>query len=515
MRQSNFGYILRKKHRYYPNRTALVDQETREEISYEALEERSNRVANALADRGVGPGDRVCGLFRNTTEFFDVFFATTKLGAVFAPLNFRLAATELDFLLDDADPEVLIYESVFDEKVVEIDHEEWDIIRLDAEGTGENDNAQTEAEEFATLREAPNNPPEIRGEFEDPAVILYTSGSTGRPKGVPLSRKNLFFSSVCYIVDAGLTKDDVTVTSSPLFHVGGLNILTLPLLHVGGTVILQREFVPDETWALMDTYDVTKMFVTPTMVNMMISVDGWQDAYELDSLELMIAGGEPVPTELKEAFQKIDVPLVPAYGLTETTDGSLLLRPEDGMTKGPKCNGMTFTHVDAKIVDEELNEVPTGEKGELLHRGPTVADGYFELPEKTEEEWVDGWVKTGDIAMEDEDGYIHIFGRKDDMIITGGENVFPSEVEEVLHSNSHVVEVLVFGVPSDKWGEKVKAVISPTEETTPTNEDLRDFLEGRLADYKHPKEVEFVDKLPKSGTGKLERQAIIEKHGGE
>jgi len=354
----------------------------------------------------------------------------------------------------------------------------------------------------------------VSGGFEDPAVLLYTSGSTGRPKGVPVSHKNLFLSSVSYIVDTELDSNDVTVTSSPIFHVGGFNIFTLPLLHTGDTVILQQEFDPEETWQIMADYGVTKMFAIPTMLNLMIGLDSWQD-HDLSSLELVVGGGEPVPSELKKAFQEIGVPCVAAYGLTETTDGSLVLRPEHAMDKSPKCNGKTFTHVDAKVVDENGTERPPGEAGELLHRGPTVADGYFGLPEKTAQTWTDGWFRTGDLAEVDEEGFYHIYGRMDNMIISGGENIYPSEVEEALYSHPQIDEVVVLGVPDDEWGKIVKAVVATSSgDEVPTNE-IREFLENRLARFKHPKEYTFVEELPKSGTGKIERQAVYESYGAE
>lgn len=508
MRQANFGYIIRKKSYYQPDDVAIVEQATRDEYTYEQLEQCSNSIARALAARGVGQGDRVCGLFRNSIEFFELFFATCKLGAAVVPFNYRLSADELAYLHSDVDPEVFLYEGVFEETAAELDLADVTTVRV-----GEADEPRVDAEDWATFYEQDDTEIEIAEGFEDPAVILYTSGSTGRPKGVPLSHKNLFFSSVSYIVDIELDSDDVTVTSAPIFHVGGLNIFTLPLLHTGGMVILQQEFEPVETWEIMAEYDVTKTFSVPTMLNTMIGVDDWQD-HDLESLELVVGGGEPVPSELKEKFAEIDVPCVAAYGLTETTDGSLVLRPEHAMDKPPKCNGKTFTHVDAKVVDEDGEECPPGESGELLHRGPTVADGYLELPEKTAEAWdEDGWVHSGDIAEVDEDGFYHIHGRMDNMIISGGENVYPSEVEEALYSYDRVKEVVVFGVPDEQWGEIVKAVIATADSDPITEDDLDTYLENRLARFKHPKEIEFVDEFPKSGTGKIQRQTVLERYG--
>lgn len=508
MRQANFGYIVRKKSYYQPDDVAIVEQTTRKEYTYEQLERRSNSIARALVARGIGQGDQICGLFRNSIEFFELFFAICKLGAVVAPFNYRLSADELAYLQSDIDPEMFLYEGVFEETAAKLDLTDVTTVRV---GTAEE--PRVDAEDWTTFYEQDASEVAVDEGFDDPVVLLYTSGSTGRPKGVPLSHKNLFFSSVSYIVDTELDGNDVTVTSAPIFHVGGLNIFTLPLLHTGGTVILQQEFEPAETWEIMAEYDVTKTFSIPTMLNTMIGVDGWQD-HDLSSLELVVGGGEPVPSELKESFAEIGVPCVAAYGLTETTDGSLVLRPEHAMDKPPKCNGKTFTHVDAKVVDEDGEECPPGEPGELLHRGPTVADGYLELPEKTAEAWDEnGWIHSGDIAEVDEDGFYHVHGRMDNMIITGGENVYPSEVEEALYSYDRVDEVIVFGISDEQWGEIIKAVIATTDGDPISEDDLDAYLEDRLTGFKHPKEVKFVNELPKSGTGKIQRRTVLERYG--
>lgn len=511
MREANFGYIIRKKADVYPDATAIVSQATGETRTYRELEARSNRIARALGAEGIGPGDRVGGLFRNSIEFFEVFFAAAKRNAVAVPLNYRLTAPELEYLLADSNPDLFLYEGVFDDQVIALEDRgalsEQGLLRIDTPDATEDSLGR--ARSYETLLDATADPVRIPSHgIDDPVVILYTSGSTGRPKGVPLSHKNFFFSSVGYITDVGLTFEDTTVTSSPIFHVGGLNILTLPLLQCGGTVILQQEFEPAETWELMAAHDVTVMFTIPTMLNMMIAVDDWQ-ANDLDALELMISGGEPITTDLKNALQTIDVPLVAAYGLTETTDGSLFLRPEHAMDKGPKCNGMPFTHVDAKVVDEEGVELPPGEKGELLHRGAIVADEYVNRPDATAEAWDGEWFHTGDIAERDEEGFYYIYGRIDNMIISGGENVYPSEVEEALYSHDGVSEVVVFGAPSDEWGQQVTAVIA-TNDVSLTAEDLDAYLGERLANFKRPKEYHFTDELPKSGSGKVERQTIID-----
>jgi fatty-acyl-CoA synthase len=515
MRQANFGYIVRKKSYYHPEGVAIVEASTREEFTYGELERRSNGVARALRERGIGEGDRVCGLFRNSVEFFDLFFATCKLGAIVAPFNYRLSVDELRYLKGDVDPDLFVYEGVFEGKAAALAGDVPAVRVGEAAGDGDSaDAGGIDAEDWATFYDRDGREVEVAEGFEDPAILLYTSGSTGRPKGVPISHKNLFFSSVSYLVDTELDGDDVTVTSSPIFHVGGLNIFTLPLIHTGGTVVLQREFDPEETWEILAAYDVTKLFAIPTMLNAMVGTEGWRE-HDLSALDLVVGGGEPVPSELKAAFDDIGVPCVAAYGLTETTDGSLVLRPEHAMAKGPKCNGKTFTHVDAKVVDEDGEECPPGEPGELLHRGPTVAERYLGRPEETEEAWRDGWLHSGDVAEVDEDGFYHILGRMDDMIISGGENVYPSEVEEALYAHPEIAEVVVFGVPDEQWGQAVKAVIAATHGEALDYEALREFLDDRLARFKHPREVEYVEVLPKSGTGKIERSVVLERYGPE
>jgi fatty-acyl-CoA synthase len=457
--------------------------------------------------QGIGEGDRIAGLFRNSIEFFELFFAACKLGAVIAPFNYRFSPKELEYLQTDVSPGLFIYEGVFEDSVANLALEDDVCVRIGQA----NGDEQLKAHNWESFYDYESDAVPVTSGFDDPVVLLYTSGSTGRSKGVPLSHKNLFFSSVSYIVDTELDSTDVTVTSSPIFHVGGLNIFTLPVLHTGGTVILQQEFNPEETWEIMADYGVTKMFAIPTMLNSMIGQPDWQ-SHDLSALELVVGGGEPVPSDLKEAFQEIGVPCVAAYGLTETTDGSLVLRPDNAKGKPPKCNGKTFTHVDAKVVDEEGVEQPPGEAGELLHRGPTVADGYFGLPDKTAQMWDDGWFHTGDIAEVDEEGFYHIHGRMDNMIISGGENIYPSEIEEALYSYPQINEVVVFGIPDTEWGEIVKCVVATSDGAEISTAKLREFLTPKLSRFKHPKTYTFVEELPKSGTGKIERQAVYERH---
>jgi fatty-acyl-CoA synthase len=509
MPHTSFGYILRKKAKYFAEDVAIIDSGIDESFTYQELESRSNRIARSLQNRGVEKGDRVCSITRNMVEYFDLLFATSKLGAVLTPLNHRLAPEEIEYMITDADPKLVVYESLFTEGLADLSPNDWDFVVI-----GDTDDPFGDAEPFEGLLSADAAPMPLQAREREPAVMLYTSGSTGRPKGVPITHRNLFFTSVNWIVDMEITKSDVTFNPGPLFHAGGLCILNISSIHVGGKLVIQREFDPEETWKILADNGVHKFFIIPTMLNMMINVDDWQERFDLDNLELAIAGGEPIPSELKQALKQIDVPLIPGFGLTETTDGTLFLRPRDTYDKGPKVMGKTFTHNDARVVDEDNNPVEPGTRGEIVHRGPQIAAGYHNRPEATAETWDDeGWMHTGDIGAVDEDGYFSVLGRVDNMILSGGENIYPGEIEEHLYSHPAVEEVVVLGVPSDEWGQAVKAVVVTKGDADLDLEAVREYLDGRLAAFKHPKIVETAESFPKTGSGKISRVDVEDEHG--
>jgi len=511
MPHTSFGYILRKKSNYFCDDVAIVDSGVDNSFTYGELESRSNRVARSLQKRGIEKGDRVCLITRNIVQYFDFFFATSKIGAVLTPLNHRLATGEIRYLINDSDPELVVYEPAFTDRLTDINPEAWEFVVI-----GDTEHSIGEADTFENLLNASDEPVPLQAREREPAVMLYTSGSTGRPKGVPITHRNLFFTSINWIVDMEITKSDVTFNPGPLFHAGGLCILNIASIHVGGTLVIQRDFDPEETWKLLAQNGVHKFFIIPTMLNMMINVEGWKERYDLDALELAIAGGEPIPSELEAALQEIDVPLVPGYGLTETTDGTLFLRPHDAGEKGPKVMGKTFTHNDARVVDENNEPVEPGERGEIVHRGPQIADGYHNRPEATKETWDDeGWMHTGDVGTVDESGYFSVLGRVDKMIISGGENIYPGDVEEHLYSHPDIKEVVVLGVPSEEWGQAVKAVIVTKGDVKLDLKAVREYLDGRLADFKHPKIVENAESFPKTGSGKVSRSEVEKKYTPE
>jgi fatty-acyl-CoA synthase len=329
---------------------------------------------------------------------------------------------------------------------------------------------------------------------------------------VPLKQSNLFFNAINWILDVGITKEDYTMTVIPLFHIGGHMLWTLPHLMVGGKILLQRRFEPEATLRLLTEEKVTNVYFIPAMAKMILALPHWKD-YDLSRLRFIGAGGEPVPERVTNAFGEIGIPVLNSYGLTETSDGTTTMRPWDALGRPANCIGKPLTLTDVRIVDPQGRDVEAGVEGEILHRGPSVVNEYWHRPEETSKAFRDGWLHTGDRALRDEAGFIHFLGRKDDMIITGGENVYPAEIEEVILSHSKVADVAVIGIPDEKWGQTVKAVIAPKSGEIIGEEEILSHIKLRLSSFKRPRILEFVDELPKIGSGKLDRVKIRNIYG--
>ena len=356
--------------------------------------------------------------------------------------------------------------------------------------------------------------PEIAGDSEDPLLMLYTAGSTGRPKGVPLKQTNLFFNAINWIMDVGITKEDYTMTVIPLFHIGGHMLWTLPHLMVGGKILLQRRIEPEATLRLLTQEKITNVYFIPAMAKMILALPHWKD-YDLSRLRFIGAGGEPGCREkVTHAFGEIGIPVLNSYGLTETSDGTT--RPcGRGIRRGKpaNCIGKPLTMTDVKIVDSDGRDVGAGVEGEILHRGPSVVNEYWNRPEESSKAFRGGWLHTGDRAVRDEAGFIHFLGRKDDLIITGGENVYPAEVEEVILSHPKVADVAIIGIPDEKWGQTIKAVIAPNSGMPIETQEILNHVKARLSGFKQPRVIQFVESLPKIGSGKLDRVSIKNLYG--
>jgi fatty-acyl-CoA synthase len=506
---------LEKRARLTPDRVGLIDMATGRELCYAEWNASANRTASLLRSLGVERGDRVSVYAHNCVEYLDLLFACGKIGAILHNINWRLTVLEIAQIIADAAPKVLCYSPAWRDAVLalrpslaSVAH----IVAMDGRA-GPGERALAERETFSADPGAlPGLPPAMSPELsmDDPWSIYYTGGTTGLPKGAVLTHGNMTWNSVNTITSWGITADHAAPLQLPLFHVGGPNIFMLPLVHVGGTTILCREFDLDQTFDLIAGGRITHFVGVPTMYIMMQQHPRWQDA-DFSCLELVISGGAPCPLPVMEKFWEKGVDFKMGYGLTEAAGNNFWLPPRDVRRK-PGSVGFPIFHIDMKIVDEHGHECAAGETGELLIRGPHVMAGYWQKQEATAEVIKDGWLHTGDLARRDEDGYFTIIGRSKDMFISGGENVYPAEIESVMHAHPAVAEAALIGVPHDTWGEVGRAfvVVEPGHALEPG--ELIAFLAGRLARYKLPREIVLVDALPRTAIGKIDKKRLAAGH---
>ncbi len=493
-----------------PNKVALIDTlNGNRPITYREWSRTVNRTARFLQERlGVQKGDRVAILAKNCVEYLDLWFALGRIGGIMQTLNWRLTPYELEKLLTDGAPVALVYGSEF---IPQVNALRGKIPNLRYYVTlGEK--ASPEDILFSEREAFSDDPlPEVDLDWDTPWVICYTGGTTGLPKGAVLTHRSITANAVNTVVSWGLTPDDVAILNAPLFHSGGLNVFTAPLVYIGGTSIVCKEFDPDQVFDLIRDAGVTVFFGVPTMFIMLQQHPRWEEA-DFSRLKIVISGGAPCPMPVFEKFWERGVNFKTGYGLTEAGPNTFWLPPEDVRRK-PGSVGFPLFHIDVKIVREDGTECGPDEVGELLIRGPHVCAGYWNNPEATAEAFKGGWLHTGDLAKRDAEGYYYIVGRIKDMFISGGENVYPAEIESVLYSHPAVAEAAVIGIPDPKWGEVGRAIVALRPGASVTEEELLDFCRERLARYKVPKSIIFVDALPKTGAGKIDKERLKKEYG--
>ncbi|RMD86422.1 MAG: long-chain fatty acid--CoA ligase [Calditrichaeota bacterium] len=494
---------LQKRALLTPNRVGVEDTITGREITYAQWNAQANRTANLLCHLGVGKGDRVAIYATNCMEYLDILFACGKIGAILQNLNWRLTTHELKGIIADGQPRILIYSSEWLEQVKALQSSLPSGCQLMALNT----KAHPDDLNFAERDHFPDTLTEIPDlHLDDPWGIFYTGGTTGLPKGAILTHGNMTWNSINTVVSWGLTAEDCAPLQLPMFHIGGPNIFMLPLVHVGGKTILCRGFDIEQTFDLIEKRIITHYVGIPTMFVMMQQHPRWPKV-DFSAMKLVISGGAPCPLPVMEQFWKKGVDFKVGYGLTEASGNNFWL-PQEDVRRKPGSVGFPLFHIDMKIVRPDGTTCQANEPGELLIRGPHVTPGYWNRPEETAKTIVDGWLHTGDLARQDEEGYFYIIGRSKDMFISGGENVYPAEIESVLHAHPAVAEAAVIGVPHEKWGEVGKAFIVIKEGQTITREELLAFLKQRLAKYKIPHYIEFVKSLPKTAIGKIDKKAL-------
>lgn len=505
------GDILGRRTIYSPDDLAIVDagKSPHRTFSYRELNDRANRLANYLRDGvGIQKGDRVAILAHNGVEYLDAFFACGKLGAILTCLNWRLHWRELLVLLETTTPKVLIYSDDFKDSVNNIlDTTDFITQALHIEGEGTHGSRYFEK----TLSESILRPVVTEDiHEEDIACLIFTGGTTGLPKAAQISHRMIAWNTLNTIVH-DLHHGDVTVNTFPLFHTGGLLVYTTPLLILGGTVILTRQFKAEQVLNLLEDYSATVYAGVPTTYQMLTQAPNWQDA-DLSSLRFCTSGGAPLPVSLVEKFNREKgVQFKQGFGMTEFGPGVFALAADDAIRKAGSIGRPNF-YVDARVVDEANRPVEPDEIGELVLKGPSLCSGYFNNPDATAEA-VDeqGWFHTGDLAHYDSDWYFTIVDRQKDMYISGGENIYPTEIEHVLYKHEAVEMCAVVGIPDEHWGEVGKAYIVLKSAESATAKDLMAHMQHFLAGYKVPKFIELVDQLPISGAGKILKRELLER----
>jgi fatty-acyl-CoA synthase len=495
MRDQGLGSWPVRRRRLSPAHVAFVHGATRR--TYAELDDRTRHLAAALRDLGVERGDRVAYLGPNDPTLLETLFAATALGGVFVPLNWRLTAPELTYIAADCGATVLVHPAAMTGTATAVAAGSPALRQLVELGPP--------FEGLATgggrRGGAAPAPIDATVGLDDPAVIIYTSGTTGRPKGATLSHGNITWNCVNVLVDTDLASDEVALVCAPLFHVAALNMVSLPVLMKGGTVVLTGGFDPDVALELIARQRVTVMFGVPAMFNAMAHVPAFASA-DLSSLRRLLCGGAPVPLSTIRTYLDRGIPFLQGYGMTETSPGALFLGAERAADKAGTAGVASF-FTDVRVVRPDGSEVEPGEKGEVVVAGPNVMRGYWNRPEATAEVMDGDWFRSGDVAVVDGDGYVTIVDRMKDVIISGGENVYPAEVEDVIYGHPDVAECAVIGVPHERWGEVGRAIVVRRAGTALDEEALLEHLDGRLARFKLPRSVVFTEALPRSGAGKV------------
>lgn len=493
---------LSKWAKYTPNRMFLREHQRDMQWSYSEFNQRTNAFAAYLVDKyKIKKGDRVAIYSKNKSEHVILFLACIKIGALLVPLNFRLMPRELDILIKDAEPKLFFYDEEFS------DH----IPKLSSLSKVEVVNPLNEITKFLLEDNVASefSPKEIFTE-DDPVMILYTAGTTGLSKGVIITHKMLFWNSINTGLRLDLHSSDHTQSFAPFFHIGGWNVLFTPFLHHGASHTLLTQFDADLILQLMEKEKATILFGVPTMLQMMAD-SPYFNKVDLSSVRYSIVGGAPMPIPLINIWHNKGVFIRQGYGLTEVGPNCFSLHQDDAIRKKGSIGFPNF-YIETKIVKEDKTECAVNEVGELWLKSPVVTPGYWRKEKETKEVITDDWFHTGDLVKCDEEGYFYVVDRKKNMYISGGENVFPAEIESFLYTNEKIKEVAVIGVEDEKWGEVGKAYVVLKDECSSNEKEIIEFCKGNLAKYKIPKYVEFLAELPKSEAGKIDKKKLIQMH---
>ncbi|MFO7925328.1 long-chain-fatty-acid--CoA ligase [Natronomonas sp.] len=505
---STIGDTLEQTVARYPENDAIVYPYKDHRWTYREFDERVNRLANSMLEFGIEKGDRVATVLYNGSEIALTVYACAKIGAVFTPLNFRLPAKEIEYIVNDAEAKMLIYES---DTEAAVEGARPDLDTVD-EFVFVDDDVPDDTRDFYALLESgsPENPDIVVAE-DDMYAFIYTSGTTGRPKGVVHEHRDMVDQSLIVTAELNITRNDVGLSILPLYHCAELHAMLFPRVHRGATNVIHHEFEPRQALEAIETHDVTLMFAAPTVWNALARTVAETDI-DVSSLERGLYGAAPMPEEvLKISMEHLCEDYVQAYGMTEIGPCGVFQRPEDQLPKQGAAGLPALNHR-VRVVEPNADpdqEVQRGEIGEIIISGPCTMREYWNRPEATRQSLreQDGteWYYSGDLGRFDEDGYLYHVDRKDDMIISGGENIYPAEVEDALYSHELVEEAAILGEPDDEWGERVVAYIVGGDELTAKQLDEFMLESDRIADFKRPRKYYFVDSVPKNPSGKVQK----------
>lgn len=494
----NIGEFLTKRALLSPRREGLVCNDLR--MNFEQMNKRANQLAAAMARLGVGKGDRVALLALNEPEYYDMLFGMGKIGAVLVPINYRLAAPEVSFILSDSGAKALVFSKEYVEVV--------NTVRQEARGlklAAIMDNPPEWAASYKKLLDLESDQePKLQGGGDDTLVIMYTSGTTGRPKGAMLTHNNFYCTSVSLHVTLGYT-GEIFLIPLPLFHIGALGGVPM-FIHLGQKSVLLRSFDPKRMLELIQEEKITGFGTVPAMLMFLKLVPNFEK-YSFASVKIILVYAAPVPVSLIKEYAAAGIEIQQLYGLTECTGPASLIDPEHAIVKAGSC-GLPIFHSEIRLADDQGKEVGPEQLGEVLIRSENVMKGYWNRPDETSRSIIDGWLCTGDLAKKDQDGFLYILDRKKDMIISGGENIYPAEIEDLLLTNPQVADAAVIGYPDPKWGEAVKAIVVIKPGQQLSEQDLIAWCQGRIGKYKIPKKVLFVANIPRTPTGKILKREL-------
>jgi fatty-acyl-CoA synthase len=503
----NVGQILTLTANKFPERTAILFENKR--FTYQEFNGRVNQFAHSLLKMGLKKREKVGVLLFNSNHFVETYFATAKAGGVFTPINFRFAPDEVRYILNHSDARFFVFGEEFSDLVNAIrspPHQIKNFISIGAR--------VTEAHDYERLLEkSENTEPTVRLSEKDECQLMYTSGTTGRPKGALITHGNILWNLINNILGREEKEGEVSLVVGPLYHTAALNNHFTVRVALAGTSILIKRFEPKSVMEIIEKEKVNVISGAPAMYHLLLALPD-VERYDTRSVIKCTTGASILPDETKERLLKLfpnTIGVYDVYGCTEASPNITILKAKDSLRK-KACVGSPLPFLEVRIVDDRERDIPAGGVGELICRGPNVMKGYYKDRKATREVLRGGWLHTGDLARMDKEGFVYIADRKKDMIVSGGENIYPREIEEVLYHHPKIQEAAVIGVPDRVWGESVKAMVVLKKGEEMKEEEVIEYCKNRLASYKKPRSVEFVKDLPRNPSGKVLKTVLREKY---